>query len=141
MHAISLSFLMPPIILLLCLYCFSGATALLFAAFGAGTGSIWLDNVQCVGTETRLIDCPANTIGTHNCVHSEDASVRCGIICSEGSIRLVNGVTSMQGRIEICHSNVWGTVCDDSWGSSDAVVVCRQLSFPTSSRLINIIVV
>ena len=55
-----------------------GVTAVSFATFGAGTGSIWLDNVQCVGTETRLIDCPANAIGSHNCVHSEDAGVRCG---------------------------------------------------------------
>jgi len=54
-----------------------GATALLFAFFGQGTGSIWLDDVQCTGNETRLIACPHNTIGIHNCVHSEDASVRC----------------------------------------------------------------
>ena len=54
-----------------------GAVAL-FTGFTNGVGSIWLDNVQCVGTETRLIDCPANAIGSHNCVHSEDAGVRCG---------------------------------------------------------------
>ena len=55
----------------------SGALALFFAAFGQGTGQIWLDNVQCVGTEARLADCPANAIGSHNCVHFEDASVVC----------------------------------------------------------------
>ena len=47
------------------------------AGFGQGTGSIWLDQVACVGTEGRLADCPANPIGTHDCSHFEDAGVRC----------------------------------------------------------------
>lgn len=55
----------------------SGVVALSRAAFGQGAGSIWLDNVNCVGTEGRLADCPANPIGSHNCAHSEDAGVRC----------------------------------------------------------------
>ena len=55
----------------------SGATALHLAHFGLGTGSIFLDNVHCTGCEGRLIDCRANTITVHNCVHFEDAGVRC----------------------------------------------------------------
>ena len=58
-------------------YFFIGAIALFRAAFGQGTGQIWLDNVQCAGTEARLADCPANAIGSHNCVHFEDAAVVC----------------------------------------------------------------
>ena len=54
-----------------------GAQGLLFAAYGQGTGPIWLDDVQCAGTEARLIDCPSTNIGSHNCIHFEDASVRC----------------------------------------------------------------
>ena len=57
--------------------CCSGATALTLGAVPDGTGQIWLDNVQCRGTEARLIDCPANPLGNHNCAHIEDAGVRC----------------------------------------------------------------
>ena len=47
------------------------------AHFGAGSGPIWLDDLACRGTEARLADCSASSIGTHNCNHNEDASVRC----------------------------------------------------------------
>ena len=42
-----------------------------------GTGQIVLDNLQCIGTESRLIDCRHNGLGSHDCSHSEDAGVRC----------------------------------------------------------------
>ncbi len=43
-----------------------------------GNGTIWLDNVACIGTEARLQDCRANPIGVHNCGHNEDV----GVVCS-----------------------------------------------------------
>ena len=49
--------------------------------FTAGNGRIWLDNVSCVGSEGRLIDCPrvqeGEEIGSHNCTHDEDVGIRC----------------------------------------------------------------
>ena len=55
----------------------SASTAPHQARYGQGSGSIWMDNVHCSGTEASLFYCPHNGWGTHNCVHSEDASVIC----------------------------------------------------------------
>ena len=55
-------------------------------------------------------------------------------VCTQGAIRLQGG-TSTQGRVEICNNNVWGTVCDDAWGTPDAQVACRQLGFSATGRL------
>ena len=47
------------------------------AQYGQGSGTIWMDDVHCNGTEASLFHCTRNGLGTHNCVHREDASVVC----------------------------------------------------------------
>lgn len=42
----------------------------------------------------------------------------------------------MTGRVEICNTNIWGTVCDDFWGTPDAQVACRQLGFASTGTTI-----
>lgn len=58
---------------------FSYAVAALSSAvFGPGEGPIWMDNVECNGTESRIGECQRAPLDTVNCGHSEDA----GVICS-----------------------------------------------------------
>ena len=49
---------------------------------------------------------------------------------------MVNGTSDMEGRIEICFDEAWGTICDNLWTTNDGNVACRQLGFSQIGLLI-----
>ena len=54
------------------------------AHFGMGSGPIFLDQLQCSGSEQSLLECSAVTdLGLHSCDHFMDAGVKCrGLYCA-----------------------------------------------------------
>ncbi|KAM6269107.1 macrophage receptor MARCO [Porphyrio hochstetteri] len=43
----------------------------------AGTGKIWLDDMNCSGNEFSILECAKPDWGVNNCSHNEDAGVEC----------------------------------------------------------------
>lgn len=56
---------------------------------------------------------------------------------TDGEVRLIGGQDDLQGTIQICIAGVWGSVCDDLWGTVDANVICNQLGHSPNSKCLN----
>ena len=56
------------------------------------------------------------------------------MVCITGDVRLVGGSNPLEGRLEVCYYNQWGTICDsDMTQMQVAQVACRQLGFAGST--------
>ena len=51
----------------------------------------------------------------------------CSAECEDGSLRLVDGNSPHDGRLEVCQVRVWGTICTHMWDRNDGMIACRQL--------------
>ncbi|XP_024937981.1 uncharacterized protein LOC107265302 isoform X11 [Cephus cinctus] len=44
-------------------------------------------------------------------------------------LRLANGSSPLEGRVEVRHHGIWGTVCDDDFTTAAATVICKSLGY------------
>ncbi|XP_033754410.1 neurotrypsin-like [Pecten maximus] len=99
--------------------------------YGRGRGPTWTDDIICNGDEDELVNCNFHSSPDRDCsVTSVGAIV--GIQCTpyeEGQLRLVDGPSKLEGRLEVYHNGQWGVVCNRRVDKDIATVVCRQLGF------------
>ncbi|XP_045695637.1 scavenger receptor cysteine-rich type 1 protein M130-like isoform X1 [Phyllostomus hastatus] len=92
--------------------------------FGQGNGQIWTEEFLCEGHESHLSLCPVAPRPDRTCSHSRDV----GVVCSRYTeIRLVNGKSKCEGRVELKVLGTWGPLCNSHWEMEDAHVLCQQL--------------
>ncbi|XP_049340015.1 deleted in malignant brain tumors 1 protein isoform X9 [Astyanax mexicanus] len=100
--------------------CGEAVDALGKSHFGSGSGPIWMEDVDCSGSESRLKNCRSPVWGKHDCNETHNS----GVICS--GARLVLGSRCSE-RVEVLHGESWVTVCDADFDQQGAEVVCREL--------------
>ncbi|MGH0133870.1 UNVERIFIED_CONTAM: hypothetical protein FKN15_014433 [Acipenser sinensis] len=129
------------------------------AKYGKGTGKIWLDNVQCRGSEKSITDCKSQGWGNSDCTHDEDAGVVCkderlpGFVESNvieqveenrvEEMRLRPVVSSAkkrmpitEGIVEVKYKDGWAQICDDGWTPKNSHVICGMFGFPQERKAI-----
>lgn len=85
---------------------YPGAIGFLHASyFGAQTGPIWLDEVNCTGKEQTIAACPHDGWGINDCDHTEDA----GVVCQHDFTVSAKGEN--YGQVLLWTKNVYDLVC------------------------------
>ena len=111
--------------------------------------SVHYINMTCTGAEDQLLQCAKTSISLSvgKTTYKTDvaAAVSCHgytttkppcvppspplsvSVCTNGTVRLMGGQTSAEGRLEYCYNGQWSPFC--TLRSQEATVACNQLGY------------
>ena len=73
------------------IYCSYVGQEVNISRYGVGRGQIWLDDIDCNGTERHIANCSRNDWAIHNCAHYEDVAVFCHAKVSGKTVKIRRG--------------------------------------------------
>ncbi|KAL4219781.1 scavenger receptor [Mactra antiquata] len=95
--------------------------------YASGSGPIYIDRLDCVGSETHINQCKYNVLNT--CSHGSDVAVICdGAPLNISATRLTNGNGSHSGIVELLVDGTWGTICNYNVGLNEANTLCNMMN-------------
>ncbi|XP_064397919.1 neurotrypsin-like isoform X4 [Halichondria panicea] len=103
-------------------------------SYTAGVIASAVQLTEAAETLTEEIDCNSGDLHLRDCLPGMlDTNGRRGVagLTCKGSLRLVDGSSYNEGRVEVCSNGRWGTVCGDGWTEREVSLVCTRLGFST----------
>ena len=113
-----------------------------------GSGKVWLQDVYCKGGEGDVGDCSHVGWGESSCGHANDVGLCCWPSRTDAAKRERVGPSNFPRcpefrspdmrlidcnrhvcRLEVKHSDEWGTVCDNGFTDTSANFVCKMMGF------------
>ena len=100
---------------------------------------------RCGGSEANLISCYWRVYIQFGVQYDQNNFPSAGVICQgivpnssvceENTVRLVNGSSELEGRVELCAYGTWVTMCDNGWDIEETYTVCKHLGYPSGGAL------